>query len=129
MSQANPFDIIVEGDWVCGSSPSDEKYIGYVEAVDESGLLLIRVTQSDHEALVDTTLQAGRTKTKKLPERSASTREELRSLIDLALLTHDKEWFEELKTRLAAAEPIKQASPNEKAPKIHPRWNDTLYRS
>ncbi|SDE69823.1 IDEAL domain-containing protein [Paenibacillus sp. cl123] len=126
MTQANPFDVIRESDWVSGSSASDEKFIGYVESIDEGGQLLVWVTQSDHEPIVNTLLQASRVRTKKLPDRSLFSHEELRSLIDLALMTHDKQWFAELNKKLPAA-PVSKPS-SQHTPVIHPRWNNTSYR-
>ncbi|GAB2690812.1 IDEAL domain-containing protein [Paenibacillus thermoaerophilus] len=93
---------IREGDWVSGTSTQDEKLIGFVESVNDNGIVKIRVTQSDREDAVGTSVEAQSAKVKRMPDTAPSAAEELRSLIDLALATRDREWFEELSARLAA---------------------------
>ncbi|MEK8131910.1 IDEAL domain-containing protein [Paenibacillus filicis] len=122
MTQANQYEAVYEGDWVSGSSAADEKFIGYVESFNEHGAVLVRVTQSDHEEIVNTSIEASRIKIKKLPERSPSTREELLGLIDLALMTHDKEWFENLELKLAAENLAKQSSIAASRKNTPPGW-------
>lgn len=95
--------IIRVGDWISGTSPQDEKFIGYVESINEGvGSVKAWVTQCDREDAVGTALETKLSKAKKLPEQSPSTPEELRSLIELSLQTHDKTWFASLSESLAA---------------------------
>lgn len=89
-----------EGDWVSGASQEDEKFIGYVLSIDHGSLVHIGVTQSDREEIVGHTVQTKLAKVRKLTDDAPSTSEELRSLIELALATHDKAWFEELSAKL-----------------------------
>ncbi len=95
--------LIREGDWVSGTSVKDEKFIGYVESMNENGELKVVVTQCDLQETVGTTIETKLARVKKLPAYTPSAPEEVRSLIELALMTHDKEWFEELRARQSAA--------------------------
>lgn len=97
--------LIREGDWVTGTSYKDEKFIGYVESMNENGVLKVWVTQCDLEETVGLTIETKLSKVKKLPDHTPSAPEELNSLIELALMTHDKEWFDALRAKLAAASP------------------------
>lgn len=94
------FARVNEGDWISGTTPVDEKFIGFVESMYEAGVVEVLVTQSDREAIVGTTIRAKLTKVKKLSEPTPISPEEVRSLIELALGTHDKEWFEQLSVTL-----------------------------
>lgn len=94
--------LIKEGDWVSGTSQADEKFIGYVESMNQGGGLKVWVTQCDREEAVGTIIDAGLAKVKKLPDNAPLAADELQGLIELALATHDKEWFHELTGKLAA---------------------------
>ncbi|MCZ8516179.1 hypothetical protein O9H85_28060 [Paenibacillus filicis] len=89
------------GDWVSGTSLMDERFIGYVEAIDKNGLVKIYVTQCDHDAAVGSSIRAWFTHIDRLPEHDPSDIETLRSLMDLALMTRDRAWFDELAAKLA----------------------------
>jgi hypothetical protein len=91
------------GDWVSGTSQEDEKFIGYVEALYAEGGLRVRVTQSDHAEAVGRAVDSMTAKVAKLPVYVPVQKEELELLLDLALQTHDREWFDELTGRSAAA--------------------------
>jgi hypothetical protein len=91
---------IKEGDWVSGTSSLDEKFIGFVESMNQAGALKVWVTQCDREDAVGSTLEAKLAKVKKLPDSSPETPDELRDLIELSLITHDQEWFAELSEKL-----------------------------
>jgi hypothetical protein len=123
MTQANQYEAVYEGDWVSGSSAADEKFIGYIESFDESSQVLVHVTQSDHEEIINTSIEASRLKIKKLLDRGPATREEVMSLIDLALMTHDKEWFEQLEHQLASPKFAKPMRVTSAAGPAHMRWN------
>lgn len=92
--------LIRAGDWVSGTSPMDEKFIGYVESMNKNGGLKVWVTQCDLESTIGTSIDAVIAKVKKLPDSSPETHEELRGLIELALMTHDEEWFQVLSSKL-----------------------------
>jgi hypothetical protein len=96
--------LIEEGDWVSGTSPSDEKFIGFVESISGGGAgVKVWVTQCDREEAVGTSIEASLAKVKKLPDQVPSAREELRSLIELSLMTQDKQWFEALSAQMNTA--------------------------
>jgi hypothetical protein len=93
--------LIRVGDWVSGTSSLDEKFIGFVESTNNGGGLKVWVTQCDLESTVGTSIDAVLAKVKKLPDSSPETPDELRDLIELALMTHDQEWFQELSAKLS----------------------------
>jgi hypothetical protein len=97
------FEPVREGDWVSGTSELDEKFIGYVESLDAGGIIRVVVTQCDREDTVGMTIETKLAKVKKMQPYTPSSPEELHSLIDIALMTHDKAWFEDLRAMLAMA--------------------------
>ncbi|WNQ09074.1 hypothetical protein MJA45_15610 [Paenibacillus aurantius] len=110
------------GDWVSGVSTLDEFFIGYLDSASEGQLWKVWVTQSDHESIVGERVEARSSKLKKLPETSALTAEDRRALMELALLTHDKEWFQ------ALAEQQEQAASPAAAPSAGKRGNRPVNR-
>jgi len=97
--------LIQEGDWISGTSQLDEKFIGYVVSLHGDGILKVWVTQSDRAEIVGTPIEAKLAKVKRLPDSAPSSPEEVRSLIELALMTHDEGWFAELSAGLTAPSP------------------------
>jgi hypothetical protein len=95
------YALVREGDWISGTTKDDEKFIGFVQSMNEDGSLRVLVTQSDREDSVGSTIQAKLAKVKKLSETGPTSPVEVKSLIELALSTHDKEWFEQLRAELA----------------------------
>lgn len=94
------FPLVKEGDWISGTTHLDEKFIGFVQSIDEDGIIKLWATQSDRKEIVGTSIQARITKVKKLAEHKPTSPEEVQSLIQLALATHDKEWFEQLQAMM-----------------------------
>jgi hypothetical protein len=92
------------GDWVSGISPQDELFIGFVESTDSEGFAKVFVTQSDNTSAIGSTLKASLKQMETLPESALSEPESIRSLIDLALSTRDRGWFEELAGQLASSQ-------------------------
>lgn len=95
--------LIREGDWVSGTTAEDEKFIGFVESLDESGVLKVWVTQCDRESTIGTSIETRLVKARKLPASVQPNRGQLRDLIELALVTRDRAWFDELADRMASA--------------------------
>lgn len=91
------------GDWVGGTSPEDERFIGFVESAGADGTVRLWVTQSDRETVVGTSVQTKLSKLKKLPEFVPSDKAQLQDLIDLSLATRDKAWFESLSSLMKGA--------------------------
>ncbi|MEF3303035.1 IDEAL domain-containing protein [Paenibacillus sp. GYB003] len=116
--------LLKEGDWVSGTTAQDEKFIGFVESVGAGGTVHVYVTQSDREAAVGTTVETKTAKAKKLPDYVPSAKSQLRDLIELALATHDKEWFESLSAMLVSAGPDRSVPDTERRPgrMITPRF-------
>ncbi|CAG7644100.1 hypothetical protein PAESOLCIP111_04623 [Paenibacillus solanacearum] len=94
---------IAEGDWVTGNSLQDEKFIGYVESIDLGGMAKIYVTQSDREEAVGRTVEGRLAKLERLPDYEPVEPADVYSLIDLALMTRDQAWFEQLRAEQAIA--------------------------
>ncbi|WP_282937777.1 hypothetical protein [Paenibacillus sp. RC67] len=92
-------DWIKVSDWVSGTSAEDEKFIGYVESIDVYGTVKVRVTQCDHEDAVGNIVSSSLAKLYKLTDY-VPVEEGLRSLLDLALMTRDQSWFEDLYANL-----------------------------
>lgn len=107
-----------EGDWVSGTTVNDERFIGYADSSVVNGTLKVRVTECDHVTIKGTTVEVKLAKVKKLPDSQPSSLLELQALIELALTTRDKEWFDELSGQLHARSATQQerSSPAEYTP-------------
>ncbi|MBP1153883.1 MULTISPECIES: hypothetical protein [unclassified Paenibacillus] len=92
-----------EGDWVSGTTMEDERFIGFVESTEGNGLIKIRITQCDRPETVGDSAEAKLSKVNKLPVFEPTSETPLRSLIEIALMAKDREWFEELSNKLAAS--------------------------
>ena len=95
------YALVKEGDWVSGTTHDDEKFIGFVQMKDEHSGLKVIVTQSDREDIIGSSIRVKLAKVKKFTDSGPTTIDEVKSLIELALGTHDKEWFEQLRAELA----------------------------
>ncbi|GAB7057848.1 MULTISPECIES: hypothetical protein [Paenibacillus] len=101
---ASIYDVKVnEGDWVSGTTLEDERFIGYVESVEGNGLVKVRITQCDRPEIIGDWAEAKLSKVAKMSEYEPSGEAALRSLIEIALMTRDREWFAELSGKLTAA--------------------------
>ncbi|WP_051620619.1 hypothetical protein [Paenibacillus sp. UNC451MF] len=92
-------DWIKVSDWVSGTSAEDEKFIGYVESIDVYGTVKVRVTQCDHEEAIGEVVSSSLNKLSKLTDY-VPVEAGLRSLLDLALMTRDQSWFDDLYANL-----------------------------
>lgn len=99
--------LIKAGDWVSGTSQMDEKFIGFVYSMEEDGFLKVWVTQCDRDETVGTIVSAKLAKVRSMPDTAPSTPEEVRSLIELALMTRDEAWFTELIANMPAVSPTR----------------------
>lgn len=93
-------EFIRVGDWVSGTSMEDEKFIGYVEAIDVYGGVKVRVTQCDHDEAVGELVDSLLGRMEKLADYVPVEEADLRSLLDLALMTRDQSWFDDLYSTL-----------------------------
>ena len=104
----NYYGLIREGDWVSGTTEWDEFFMGYVERVGDDGVIKVVVTQCDNEEKLHFAIEMKAHKLRLVPDSAPTAAEELRSLMELALMTRDEVWFNELHQRLAAS-PAAQA--------------------
>lgn len=93
---------IKEGDWISGTTREDEKIIGYVQSIsDGGGVVKVRVTQSDNEEITGSTVEIVTAKARKMADYEPAEPEDIRSLLELSLMTRDKLWFDSLSAMLA----------------------------
>jgi hypothetical protein len=87
-----------KGDWIRGRSRDGELIHGYIQEVDNiQNIMKVFVIKSDNEIIIEKSVWIFNKYAEKLALTSASPSEdELLPLIELALLTKDKEWFMEL---------------------------------
>lgn len=85
------------GDWVNLSSSKGERIHGYVEkTTGDREVVQIRVVSSENQILVGQSIQVQVSKVSRENEVEQYSAGELKQLIDLALLTNDKAWFDSL---------------------------------
>jgi len=88
---------IMIGDWVNLSSSKGERIHGYVEKMTgDREVVQIRVVSSENHILVGQSIQVQVSKVSRENEVEQYSAGELKQLIDLALLTNDKTWFDSL---------------------------------
>ncbi|MGF2616115.1 IDEAL domain-containing protein [Rossellomorea vietnamensis] len=91
----------IVGDWVKAKSFEGEIVIGYIESVnDASKSVKIKAVQAEQDGVAGSSIETKIHSVSALPESLRKTKADIIDLIDLALLTHDKEWFEQLSADL-----------------------------
>jgi hypothetical protein len=106
------------GDWVKGRSREGELIHGYVETVDSNqGIVKVYVVESDNEKVIGKSIWILNKWTEKLPDIKDCTESQLLTLIDLALLSKDEQWFKELSAKLALMK---------KVPEVHTEKSEFL---
>ena len=106
------------GDWVQGRSRDGELIHGYVETVDfNQGIVKVNVVESDNEKAIGKSIWILNKWTEKLPDLTISNESHLLTLIDLALLSKDEQWFMELSAKLASIK---------KNPEVHTKISEFL---
>lgn len=99
------------GDWVQGRSRDGELIHGYVETIDAiQGIVKVNVVESDNKKAIGKSIWLLNKSAEKLPDLTVSNESQLLSLIDLALLSKDEQWFMELSTKLAAIKKISKVN-------------------
>jgi predicted RNA-binding protein with RPS1 domain len=84
---------------------------GYVETIDSiQGIVKVNVVESDNEKAIGKSIWILNKSAEKLPDVTVSNESQLLSLIDLALLSKDEQWFMELSTKLAAIKKISKVN-------------------
>lgn len=93
--------ILKNNDWVKGISRHGEMIIGFVDSMSlEQEAVHVVVAESDNEELIGQTIPMHFNQVEVIPAAVTKNAGELEFLIDLALATGDKEWFEELSAEL-----------------------------
>ncbi len=88
---------ILVSDWVKGKSTNDERFRGYVESIDEAHhIAFVRVVESDNRKAIGKIVKSHLHQTEKLPDQVFTSKEQIKSLIDVALMIGDRSWFREL---------------------------------
>lgn len=99
------------GDWVQGRSRDGELIHGYVETIDSiQGIVKVNVVESDNKKAIGKSIWLLNKSAEKLPDLTVRNESQLLSLIDLALLSKDEQWFMELSTKLAAIKKISKVN-------------------
>lgn len=95
------------GDWVQGRSNDGELVHGYVETVDSNQRIIkVNVVESDNEKAIGKSLWILNKWSEKLPDLTISNESQILTLIDLALLSKDEQWFMELSGQLASIKEV-----------------------
>ncbi|ANU23201.1 IDEAL domain-containing protein [Planococcus donghaensis] len=93
--------ILKTSDWVKGKSRHDELIIGFIDSLDVlKEAVNVTVVESDNEDMIGMTIPMSIHQVDSIPESSNKDIAQLSFLIDLALATDDKEWFQELSSQL-----------------------------
>ncbi len=94
-------EILKISDWVKGKSRHDELIIGFVDSMDVlKEAVNVTVVESDNEEMIGMTIPMSIHQVENIPESVNKDAAQLGFLIDLALATDDKEWFQELSAQL-----------------------------
>jgi uncharacterized protein YpiB (UPF0302 family) len=101
MLSNNHFPLLEIGDWVKGTLLSGELIIGYIESLSNlEGVAKVTVVTSDNKDINGRTIALLTNQLKRLPAANVTNKEQILFLIDVALSTGDKEWFNELTAKL-----------------------------
>jgi hypothetical protein len=99
----NHFPMLEIGDWVKGNLLSGELIIGFIESLSNlEGVAKVAIVTSDNKDIIGRTIPLLTNQVKRLPAVNVNNKEQLLFLIDLALLTGDEDWFNELTAKLHA---------------------------
>ncbi len=102
MNQLHQRSQFTKGEWVKGKSVHDELVKGFVDSVnDYLGTIKIYVHECDNPETVGKVIETFQNRISVLEEQDLEKDETyILNLIDLALITKDKEWFLELSAQL-----------------------------
>lgn len=93
--------ILKTTDWVKGTSIKGEMVIGFIDSMSMvQGAVYVTVAESDNEGIIGKTIPLSVKQVESLQQTAPKDTAQLEYLIDLALQTGDKEWFEELTAEL-----------------------------
>lgn len=98
---SNTNTILKTGDWIKAESLEGELIIGYIESLSSiEGIVKVTVVTSDNKQTIGKTIPFLSKRVKKLPVSNVTNKAQIEFLLDLALLTGDKEWFLALSSEL-----------------------------
>lgn len=98
---SNQKEIFAVGDWIKAESNQGELIHGYIETLNPfQEKVEVHVVVSDNNDTIGKKVKLTREQIKKLPTSTPNNKEQIRSLIDVALAAKDKEWFMELTNQL-----------------------------
>ncbi|TWI58142.1 IDEAL domain-containing protein [Halalkalibacter nanhaiisediminis] len=98
---SNQKEIFAVGDWIKAESNQGELIHGYIETLNPfQEKVEVQVVVSDNNETIGKKVKLYREQIKKLPTSTPNNKEQIRSLIDVALAAKDKEWFMELTKQL-----------------------------
>ncbi|WP_033541886.1 IDEAL domain-containing protein [Planococcus sp. CAU13] len=93
--------ILKTSDWVKATSMNGEIIIGFIDSMSMvQGAVNVTVAESDNEAIIGKTIPLAVKQVESLQQTAPKDKAQLEYLIDLALQTGDKDWFEELTAEL-----------------------------
>ncbi len=93
--------MIKVGDWVRGKTENDELFKGFIETFDViHGVVKVFIVESDHSKLISKRIVTLRKHVTPLAVTDVKHEEFIRDMIDLALLTNDRAWFDDLVKQL-----------------------------
>ncbi|MDN7247041.1 IDEAL domain-containing protein [Planococcus shenhongbingii] len=93
--------ILKISDWVKGVTRNDELIIGFIDSMNIiQEAVYVVVAESDNEELIGKTIPLPIKQVESIPSAKSKDAGQLEFLIDLALSTGDKEWFNELSAEL-----------------------------
>ncbi|WP_138419272.1 IDEAL domain-containing protein [Aquibacillus sediminis] len=94
------------GDWVKTKTENGELIHGYLERANpDFSKVALKVVASDNERIIGYTLRVSKENVKKMENATVYNEQQLETLIDLALITNDREWFMELSEQLNTVRP------------------------
>lgn len=89
-------------DWVQAKGDNGELIHGFIETINRvQAIARIFVVQSDNEESIGKPVVVQENMIKKLPEMAYDEADQLITLIDIALMTRDEQWFNELTGKLS----------------------------
>ena len=105
------FSSIMVGEWITGKAMNGELIQGFIESVDPYfHTVKVTVVESDNHRIIGKTITTLQRNVSLLPNITIRQEEAIRELIDLALSTNDKEWFDELLPKLTGGTETKVPS-------------------
>ncbi|CQR47562.1 IDEAL domain protein [Paraliobacillus sp. PM-2] len=89
------------GDWVRAKSSKGGLIHGFVEKNElDHNVIQLRVVASDNKMLTGQSIQINQSKIDRLSSEFSKTENQIHVLIDMALETHDEDWFNDLVAQL-----------------------------